>query len=72
MYSRYILIYYDDWNFRWSFFNYSFMYFSRVFRFLELSFRYDLELLFDRVLLMLFLDYDRREVMFRIDLGWGY
>lgn len=71
MYSRYILIYYDDWNFRWLFFNYSFMYFSRVSRFLELSFRYDLELLFDRVL-MSFLDYDRREVMFRIDLGWGY
>lgn len=71
MYSRYILIYYDDWNFRWFFFNYSFMYFSRVFRFLELSYRYDLELLFDRVL-MSFLDYDRREVMFRIDLVWGY
>lgn len=71
MYSRYILIYYDDWNLRWSFFNYSFMYFSRVFRFLELSYRYDLELLFDRVL-MSFLDYDRREVMFRIDLVWGY
>lgn len=71
MYSRYILIYYDDWYFRWSFFNYSFMYFSRMLRFLELTFRYDLELLFDRVL-MSFLDYDRREVMFRIDLGWGY
>lgn len=71
MYSRYILIYYDDWNFRWSFFNYSFMYFSRVFRFLELSYKYDLELLFDRVL-MSFLDYDRREVTFRIDLVWGY
>lgn len=71
MYSRYILIYYDDWNFRWLFFNYSFMYFSRMLRFLELTFRYDLELLFDRVL-MSFLDYDRREVMFRIDLGWGY
>lgn len=71
MYSRYILIYYDDWNFRWLFFNYSFMYFSRMLRFLELTFRYDLELLFDRVL-MSFLDYDRREVMFRIDLVWGY
>lgn len=71
MYSRHIPIYHDDWNSRWSSFNHSPMYSSRVSRFPELSPRYDPEPLFDRAP-MPFPDYDRREVMPRTDPVWGY
>ncbi|XP_048777307.1 major egg antigen-like [Ostrea edulis] len=71
MYSRHIPIYNDDWNMRWSSLNHSPFYSSRVARFPEIATRYEPEPFFERAPMPV-PDYDRRELVPRIDSGWTY